>query len=168
VAVGVLVAASLVPPGALIHAFSPEARGAVKHALGFGPRPAPAAAAVDPAPKRALWAWTAAATPPAALVFTDDFEFRLRTHRAITGSFKDGAFMFLAGSGPLAAWYALDRERTACRAAGGAGCWFELARRLGADYAVLDPGLGRAAPPDDFERVWAQDGWSLWRRRGAA
>jgi hypothetical protein len=169
IAAGALFVASLVPPASVIHAFSHETRGAVKHALGFGPRPVPAAA-VDRAPRLALWAWTASATPPDALVFTDDFEFRLRTRRAITGSFKDGAFMFLAGSGPLAAWYTLERERAACRAAGGAGCWFDLARRLGADYAVLDPDLARAAaaPPADFERVWARDGWSVWRRRGAA
>lgn len=169
VAVVALVVVSLIPPGEVIHAFSHETRGAVKHALGFGPKPVPAAA-VDPAPRRALWAWTAAATPPAALFFTDDFEFRLRTRRSITGSFKDGAFTFLAGSGPLAAWYTLERERTACRAAGGAGCWFDLARRLAADYAVLDPGLAAAAavPPADFERAWAEGGWSVWRRRGAA
>ena len=78
--------------------------------------------------------------------------------------------MFLAGSGPLAAWHALHGERADCRAAGGSGCWFDLARRLGADYAVLDPRLPAAAapPPADFERVWAQGGWSVWRRRGAA
>ena len=168
VAVVALVVVSLIPPGEVIHAFSHETRGAVKHALGFGPKPVPAIA-VDLAPRRALWAWTVAATPPAALFFTDDFEFRLRTRRSITGSFKDGAFMFLAGSGPLAAWYTLERERTACRAAGGAGCWFDLARRLAADYAVLDPSLAAAAavPPADFAREWAEGGWSVWRRRGA-
>jgi len=169
IAVAALVLASLVPPGEVIHAVSHETRARVKHALGMGPPPV-AAAAVDPVPRRVLWAWAAGATPPTALFFTDDFEFRLRTRRSITGSFKDGAFMFLAGSGPLVQWYALDRERTACRAAGGGGCWFGLARRLGADYAVLDPALAGAAgaAPGDFERVWAQDGWSVWRRRGAA
>jgi hypothetical protein len=169
VAVVLLLLVSLVPPGQMIHSFSYETRAAVKHALGMGPAPV-AAAAADPVPRRALWAWAASATPPSALFFTDDFEFRLRTRRSITGSFKDGAFMFLAGSGPLAQWYVLEHERTACRAAGGSGCWFGLARRLGADYAVLDPGLAGAAgsAPADFERVWAQDGWSVWRRRGAA
>jgi hypothetical protein len=168
-AVAALVLASLVPPGEVMHAVSHDTRAQVKHALGMGPPPV-AAAAADPAPRRALWAWAAGATPPSALFFTDDFEFRLRTRRSITGSFKDGAFMFLAGSGPLAQWYALDRERTACRAAGGSGCWFGLARRLGADYAVLDPALAGAAgsAPADFERVWARDGWSVWRRRRAA
>jgi hypothetical protein len=163
----VLLLASLVPPAALIHSASPETRAAVKHALGMGPPPVPTVA-VDPASKRALWTW-AAATPPTTLFFTDDFEFRLRTRRAITGSFKDGAFMFLAGSGPLTAWYALEQERTACRAARGGDCWFALARRLGADYAVLDPGLAvaAAAPPPDFEQIWARGGWSVWRRRGA-
>lgn len=168
VATGALLLVSLIPPGDMIHAFSRETRGAVKHALGIGPPPR-AAVPVDRASQRALWAWTRASSPPAALFFTDDFHFRVHTRRAITGSFKDGAFMFLAGSGPLVAWLALERERAACRAAGGAGCWFELARRLGADYAVLDPGLARAAvaPPGDFERVWGQGGWSVWRRRGA-
>jgi hypothetical protein len=174
-----------VPPAALIHSASPETRAAVKHALGMGPPPVPTVApapeavptpkavpppeaVVNPASKRALWTW-AAATPSTTLFFTDDFEFRLRTRRAITGSFKDGAFMFLAGSGPLAAWYALEQERIACRAAHGGDCWFALARRLGADYAVLDPGLAvaAAAPPPDFEQIWARDGWSVWRRRGA-
>jgi len=169
VAAAAVVVVSLIPPGEIIHAFSHETRGAVKHALGFGPRPVPAAV-VDPAPRLALWAWTASTTPRTTLFFTDDFEFRLRTRRSITGSFKDGAFMFLAGSGPLAAWYTLERARTACRAAGGAGCWFDLARHAGADYAVIDPSLAAAAdaPPDDFERVWAQEGWSVWRRRRAA
>ncbi len=163
-----LVVVSLVPPGAVIHAVSADTRARVKHALGMGPPPV-AAATPDLGPRRALWAWTSTATPSGALFFTDDFEFRLRTRRAITGSFKDGALMFLAGSGPLAEWYALERERTVCRGAGGAGCWFALARRLGADYAVLDPGLpgAAAAPPADFERVWGQGGWSVWRRRAA-
>jgi hypothetical protein len=166
----VLLLGSLVPPAALIHSASEQTRAIVKHALGIGPPPVPtvAEAAFDPADKRALWSW-AAATPPTTLFFTDDFEFRLRTRRAITGSFKDGAFMFLAGSGPLAAWYALEQERTACRAVRGRDCWFALARRLGADYAVLDPSLTAAAapPPPDFEQVWARNGWSVWRRREA-
>jgi hypothetical protein len=167
-AVLALLALSLVPPAELIHAASDETRGRVKHALGWGPAPRPAAE-LDPGARRALWAWVASETPPSALFFTDDWAFRLRTHRSITGSFKDGAFTFLAGSGPLTAWYALDRERSACRAAGGRDCWFSLARRLGADYAVLDARLPGAAasPPDDFERVWAQGGFTVWRRRGA-
>ena len=168
-AVAALLAFSLVPPGVVIHAVSHETRAAVKHAVGMGPPPAPPTA-TDPETKRALWAWVTSATPPPALFFTDDFEFRLRTRRSITGSFKDGAFMFLAGSGPLTDWYTLERERSACRARGGRDCWFGLARRLGADYAVLDPGLAgaAAAPPPDFDRVWSRPGWSVWRRRGAA
>ena len=166
-ALTVLLVVSLVPPGEVIHAFPPERRAAVKHALGMGPPPA-AAASTDSVARRALWAW-AATTPVSTLFFTDDFEFRLRTRRAITGSFKDGAFMFLAGEGPLAAWYALERERTACRAAGGRDCWFALARQLDADYAILDPELAgaAAAAPPDFECVWVREGWSAWRRRGA-
>jgi len=169
VATAALVLVSLIPPADVIHAASEQTRARVKHALGMGPGPVEATA-VEPAPKLVLWAWARASTPPEALFFTDDFEFRLRTRRSVTGSFKDGAFMFLAGSGPMAEWYTLERSRTACRRAGGAGCWFDLARSTGADYAVLDPTLGpaAAAPPADFERVWEQAGWSVWRRRGAA
>jgi hypothetical protein len=160
---------SLVPPAEVIHAASEDTRARVKHALGWGPPPRPPAV-VTPADRRALWAWARSETPAAALFFTDDWEFRLRTRRSVTGSFKDGAFMFLAGGGPFVRWYARDREQSACRAAGGGACWFGLARRLGADYAVVDAGLpgAVAAPPDDWERVWAQGGLSVWRRRGAA
>jgi hypothetical protein len=165
-----LLALSLVPPAEVIHAASDETRARVKHALGWGPPPAAGPAGPDLGAREALWAWAAGATPPSALFFTDDWQFRLRTHRSVTGSFKDGAFLFLAGGGPFARWYALDRERTACRAAGGAGCWFGLARRLEADYAVLDAGLAAAAaaPPADFERVWTQGDLSVWRRRRVA
>ena len=168
-AVVALLLLSLVPPGEVIHAFSPQTRAAVKHALGMGPPPA-AAAELDPAARLALWRWAATATPPSALFMTDDAEFRLRTRRSITGSYKDGALQFLAGPGPLTEWYALDRERAACRASGMVDCWFELGRRLGADYVILDPPLANAAgsPPADFERAWAQDGWSAWRRRLAS
>jgi hypothetical protein len=165
-----LLALSLVPPAEVIHSASDETRARVKHALGWGPPPAAGAVEPDTAAREAMWAWAAGATPASALFFTDDWQFRLRTRRSVTGSYKDGAFLFLAGGGPLARWYALDRERTACRAAGGAGCWFGLARRLEADYVVLDRGLAGAAasPPADFERVWARGDLSVWRRRGAA
>jgi len=167
-AVAALVVLSLIPPGHVLHAFSWQTRASVKHALGMGPAPA-AGARVDPAARPALWRWAEAATPASALFMTDDAEFRLRTRRAITGSYKDGALMFLAGSGPLVSWYTLDRERAACRASGTAACWFDLGRRLGADYVVVDPGLTRvaAAAPADFERVWQHGGWSVWRRREA-
>jgi hypothetical protein len=166
VAVAVVVVLSLVPPGEVIHAFSHETRAAVKHALGMGPAPV-AAAPADVAARPALWRWATSATPPSALFMTDDAEFRLRTRRAITGSWKDGALMFLAGSGPLTQWYALDRERVACRATGAWDCWFALGRRLDSDYVLVDPSLTRvAAPaPPDFERVWAQGAWSAWRHR---
>lgn len=165
-AVVALLLLSLVPPAQVIHAFSGETRAAVKHALGIGPPPAPSAAA-DGAARPALWRWATAATPASALFMTDDAEFRLRTRRSITGSWKDGALMFLAGSGPMAQWYALDRERAACRATGGAACWFALGRRLESDYVIVDPGLTRVAPPaaPDFERVWSEGAWSVWRRR---
>ncbi|HTO11796.1 MAG TPA: hypothetical protein VMQ51_09500, partial [Candidatus Binatia bacterium] len=69
--------------------------------------------------------------------------------------------------GPMAQWYALDRERAACRATGGAACWFALGRRLESDYVIVDPGLARVAAPaaPDFERVWSEGAWSVWRRR---
>jgi len=159
-----LVLLSLVPPAEVIHAFSGHTRAVVKHALGMGPTPVPVVAA-DIAARPALWRWAAASTAPSALFMTDDGEFRLRTRRSITGSWKDGALMFLAGSGPLTEWYALDRERTACRATGASDCWFALGRRLGSDYVIVDPGLARGAPPTDFERVWAEGAWSAWRRR---
>jgi hypothetical protein len=165
-AVAVVVLLSLVPPAEIIHAFSRETRARVKHALGMGPPPA-AAAPADVAARPALWRWAAASTPPAALFMTDDAEFRLRTRRSITGSWKDGALMFLAGSGPLAQWYALDRERAACRATGAAECWFALGRRLESDYVIVDPALARAGEPSaaDFERVWSEGAWSVWKRR---
>lgn len=167
-AVVALLVLSLVPPATVIHSASETTRARVKHALGWGPPPRPDVA-VDPGARRALWTWAASATPPEALFFTDDWAFRLRTLRSVTGSYKDGALMFLAGSGPLTAWHALDCEQRACRALGGGDCWFRLARRLGADYAVLDPGLpgAAAAPPAGFERVWARGGFSVWRRREA-
>jgi len=165
-AVVVVVLLSLLPPSEVIHAFSPETRAAVKHALGMGPAPM-AAAPVDASARPALWRWATGATPPSALFMTDDAEFRLRTHRSITGSWKDGALMFLAGSGPLTRWYMLDRERVACRATGAWDCWFALGRRLESDYVLVDPPLMRvgAAAPPDFERVWAEGAWSAWRRR---
>ena len=165
-AVAVLLLLSLVPPGEVIHAVSWETRARVKHALGMGPAPV-ASAAADISARPALWRWTTASTPDSALFMTDDGELRLRTRRSITGSWKDGALMFLAGSGPFAQWYALDRERVACRATGAWECWFALGRRLDSDYVIVDPGLTRvaAAPPADFERVWSEGGWSAWRRR---
>src|SRR6185295_8733146 len=95
-----LVLLSLVPPAEVIHAFSWHTRAAIKHALGMGPAPA-AVVAADVAARPALWRWATASTEPSALFMTDDGEFRLRTRRSITGSWKDGALMFLAGSGPL-------------------------------------------------------------------
>lgn len=162
VALVALFIASLVPPGEVLHAVSEERRVAVKRALGMTvPSPSPVSASTDPRPE--LWAF-ARTTDRASLFLTDDFEFRVRTLRAMTGSYKDGALMFLAGNRPFTRWYQLDRELRACRAARGRDCWFPLARRLGVDYAVVDPGLAEAAPPADFTRVWERAGWSLWRR----
>ena len=163
-AAALLFIASLVPPGAVIHAFSYEQRARVKAWLGVGVPPAMAAVAAGSG-RAATAAWARTSTPTDALFFTDDAEFRIRTRRAITGSFKDGALFFLTGTRPFTRWYRLDLEVEACRAARGRDCWFPLARRLGADYAIVDPGVAQAAAPTDFERVFEQDGWSVWRRR---
>lgn len=164
-AVAALVLASLVPPGSLIHAFADEQRQAVKAMLGMRvPPPAPAAADTDPGAYPALLDWTRRSTPQSALFLTDDFAFRVRTQRSITGSDKDGAFLFLAGSRPFTEWYRLSLELEACRAVRGRGCWFELGRRLRVDYAVVDPGLAEAGRPPDYENVWERGRWSVWRR----
>ncbi len=159
------------PPGVLIHAVSGAERDAVKAWLGIrvtAPRQAPVAEPSpepnDPGALVALYTWVRVETPTSALFFTDDFTFRVETRRSITGSFKDGALLFLAGSRPFTAWYELDRELVACRAARGRDCWFALARRLGADYVIVDPGLSEAGHPSDFARVWARSGFTVWRR----
>ena len=165
VVVAALLLASLVPPGALIHAVSAERRDAVKALLGVRvPPPAPPAPAGALDAQDAMYAWVRRATPRSALFLSDDFDFRRRTHRSITGTFKDGALVFLAGSRPFVDWHRLDGERLQCRAARGRGCWFPLARRLGADYVVVDPALAEAEAPPDFERVWERGGLSVWRR----
>jgi hypothetical protein len=173
-AIAVLVALSLVPPGAVIHAVSGARRDAVKAWLGIRPPGrAPQAAVVervapdDPGARDALHAWARAETGHSALFFTDDFTFRVQTRRSITGSFKDGAFLFLAGSRPFTAWYELDRELVLCRGARGRDCWFVLARRLGADHVIVDPGITEAGRPPDFTRVWARGGFEVWRRAEA-
>jgi hypothetical protein len=165
-AVGALVLLSLVPPGALIHAFSEEQRAVVKRMLGVAaPAPPPAAAAEDARP--ALLDWARRSTATEALFLTDDWEFRLRTRRSITGSYKDGALLFLAGNRPFTAWYRLDRDLVACRARRGQGCWFELGARLGADYVIVDPGLSETSAPPSARRVWSDGDWSVWALRPA-
>jgi len=164
VALALLVGLSLVPPASVIHAVDAERRDAVKRWLGMRvPSPTPSMPA-DPGAEPALHSWVRERTPVSALVFTDDFDFRLQTRRAITGSFKDGALLFLAGTRPFTAWYELHREIVTCRAASGRGCWFSLARRLDADYVVVDPGLAEAGTPPDFVRAWRQSGFELWQR----
>jgi hypothetical protein len=166
-AVALLVLASLVSPGSLIHAVSSERREAVKAWLGLA-KAAPAASDVDAGAVEALYRWARAETPPQALFLSDDFHFRLEAHRAITGSYKDGSFVFLAGSRPLAAWYRLMRETEACRAARSRACWFALGRGLGVDYVVVDPRLPTAGEtPPDFAETWARGGWSVWKRAGS-
>ena len=165
-AVTLLVLASLVSPGFLIHAVSSERREAVKAWLGLAKAP-PAAADADAGAIEALYRWARAETPPEALFLSDDFHFRLEARRAITGSYKDGSFAFLAGSRPLVTWYGRSREIAACRAARSRECWFDLGRRLRVDFAVVGPPIpaGGAAPPD-FTKVWERGAWSVWRRVG--
>jgi hypothetical protein len=163
VAVTVLFGLSLVPPDSAIHA-SPGLRASVKRLLGM---PVPAA---NPTPRadldaqRHLGAWVRAATPADALFFTDRDAVRFQGKRSITGTFKDGGWMFLGGTKPFQDWYLYMREIDGCRAVQGRGCWFELGRRLGADYVVIDPGVPAATPPAGFERVWNEDAWSVWRQ----
>ncbi len=164
-ALALLFVASLVPPGEVIHAVSAERRAEVKAWLGVGAPRAAGPAAPARAGPWAVAAWAAARTPPDALFFTDSFDFRVGARRAITGSFKDGALFFLVGTRPFTTWYRESRELEACRAIHGRECWFALARRSGADYALVGPGLEAAGAPADFERAFESDGWSVWRRR---
>jgi hypothetical protein len=159
--VALLFLASLVPPGDVIHAVSTERRAQIKAWFGVG---TPIANRGGRAGRDAAADWAREHTPSGALFFADHFDFRIRSRRAITGGFKDGALFFLTGTRPFTAWYRLDREVAACRAVRGRECWFALARRLGADYAIVDPGVAQAAPEADFERVFERDGWSVWRR----
>jgi hypothetical protein len=164
-AVAILFVASLVPPASVIHAFGDEQRAAVKAALGMArPRPPSPGRAGDPVAVPALYDWARRATPPSALFLTQDDSFRVATHRSITGTFKDGAFQYVAGSRPFTEWYRSSREVEACRGVRGRGCWFELARRRQVDYAIVDPGLTETGSPADFERVWERGGFSVWRR----
>jgi hypothetical protein len=164
-AAAVLVTLALVPPGAVIHAFSGETRAAVKRALG-----AAVPAIVEPvAPPAAqvraratMLAWVSSHAGRNDLFLTDDFSFRFETRRPITGSFKDGGIV-TAGPGPLVRWYHYMQEIEACRARAGESCWLALGRRLGARFAVVDPDLSRVAPEPWAERVWAEHGWSVWR-----
>jgi hypothetical protein len=167
VGVALLFAASLVPPHEVIHALSDERRAAVKAWLGVEPGLGTATRG-GRGRREAVAAWAAATTPPDALFFADDFEFRVRSRRAITGSFKDGALFFLIGDGAMADWFLRQREVEGCRAVRGRECWFALARRLDADYVLVDPALSEAGTPADFEKVFEGDGWTAWRRRRLA
>jgi hypothetical protein len=165
-AAAALFAVAMVPPGALIHAFGDEQRAVVKRWLGMAmPPPAVVTAAAAPDPTPEMWAWLRRSTPRDALVFTDSWDVRIETLRSVTGSFKDGAFLFLTGNRPFTAWYRRQREIDACRAALGRDCWFAMARRTDAEYVVVDPGLREAGTPADFERMWEGAGWAVWRRR---
>lgn len=166
-ALAVLVLASLIPPGAVLHSFSVERREAVKRALGIEVRtkaPAPAAPAASAGAEAGLWAFVSQHTGRNELFFTDSFQFRYETQRPITGSFKDGGIV-IAGTAPLYRWYVYMGEVDGCRRRRGEQCWFPLAERYGGRYAVVDPGLDRAAPRDGgWTRIWSHAGWSLWRR----
>lgn len=163
-AVAGLFVLSLVPPGAVIHAASPEQRDAIKRALGIRVAVHVEAAPTVPMP-RALVEWARGSTPPDALFFTDLNAFRAGARRSITGTFKDGGWLYLGGSRPFHAWYAYMREIDRCRAAAGRNCWFTLALRSHADYVVVDPGVASATPSADFVPAWVHGGWSVWQRQ---
>jgi len=80
-AAAVLVPLALVPPGALVHAFSGETRAAVKRALGAAV-PVTAAPAEDPEAqaraREAMIAWVSSHTARNDLFLTDDFSFASR------------------------------------------------------------------------------------------
>lgn len=159
-----LLVLSAIPPASVIHAVSPERREAVRRVLRGGERAATAArAARASGAERRLWRFAGAHTPADGLVFTDSFAFRYNTRRPITGSRKDGGVV-VAGTGPFYRWYAYMREIEDCRRRRGEACWFALAEKHEADYAVLDPELDRAVPTPGWTSVWSEPGWSFWRR----
>jgi hypothetical protein len=160
----VLIGLSLVPPGLVIHG-SPAVRHVVKQSLGLGGAGVPSDGPGEAAPDE-LWPWVRAHTAQDALFFTESAEFRDRTLRSITGTFKDGGWFYLGGTRAFHAWYLYMRDVERCRAAQGHGCWFELGLRHRADYVVLDPGVRLAAPPEHFSVVWRRGNWSLWRHDG--
>jgi hypothetical protein len=156
-----LVALSLISPQQLLLASS-RTRAEVKRRLGF-PTASPRAAAVDVS-ESALWDWVRRETPGDALFFTDSTKFRVATERSITGTWKDGGFLSLAGTKPLYDWYQFISGVERCRAASGAQCWFPLARTTGADFVIVDPAVQHSDPAESFRRVWEQGGWSVWKR----
>lgn len=161
-----LFACSLIPPGLLIHSFPRERRDSVKEFLRIAvkPRPVPVVRSRESAmAQEALWQWVVEKTGRNDLFFSDSLIFRAKTLRPITGAFKD-AYTVLAGTAPMYRWYVYIREVRSCRVREGTDCWFGLARKYSAKYVVVDPGVSRAVPGKDFVRVWAQSGWSLWRR----
>ncbi len=118
----------------------------------------------QPPEVRDLARWVAANTGRNDLFFTDLTGFRALTGRPITGSFKDGGYLLMAGTEPFLRWYLHIREVDACRRRRGQGCWFALASRTPATYVVVDPHLPAAAAEPGFTRVWVGGAWSLWRR----
>lgn len=166
-AVALLVLLSLVPPGQVIHSFSEERRASVKRLLGMKAPPVPppsAGASSDAGAPAALMEWARRETPVDALFFTDWFDFRVAALRSITGTFKDGGVVDLAGTRPLYEWYRHMRRVDECRRRVGEGCWFALAREARADFVIVDPRLSRAGPAAGFTRVWERGGWSVWKR----
>ena len=164
IAVAGLFLLSLVPPEAVIHAASDEHRDAIKRALGIRVAVRVETAAAAPMP-RALVEWTQASTPRDALFFTDLNDFRANARRSITGTYKDGGWLYLGGSRPFHAWYVYMREIDCCRAVAGRDCWFQLALRYHTDYVVVDPGVSHATPSADFVPAWVHGGWSVWQRQ---
>lgn len=154
---------SLVPPEAAIHAPSDEQRNAIKRALGIRVPAGVEAAHAVPMP-RALVEWAQASTPRDALFFTDLNDVRAGARRSITGTYKDGGWLYVGGSRPFHAWYVYMRDIDGCRAVAGRNCWFKLALRYDADYVVVDPGVAKATPAADFLPAWVHGSWSVWQR----
>lgn len=166
IVLALMIFATLIPPGWVIHSFSEERRESVKRLLGMAvpARPSRERGADEDAARKALSKWVIENTERNDLFLADSPEFREETLRPITGAFKDGAYVVLAGTAPFYRWYIYIREVESCRAREGAGCWFELARKYRAMYVVVDPGLRQAATDGDFVQAWSQSGWLVWRR----
>ena len=94
-------------------------------------------------------------------------ERRVSDLRPITGTVKHGAFQIVGGTIPFYHCYVYTREVEEGRSSRSGDCWFGLARKYRARYAVIDSGFDHPPPVDDFVQVWGQSKWSLWRRSEA-
>jgi len=165
VLVAFLVLLSLVPPQQLI-INSAEWRNEAKRILGMQATPPRRVRAerLEPDEARALWEWARRETSADALFFIDSLRFRVAARRSISGAFKDGGIVALAGTRPLYEWYQYMRPVERCRAQAGKECWFALASQSGADFVVVDSQLPLARPRAGFVKVWERGEWSVWKR----